>query len=96
MAVTVKLSEIEVASVLAATDVNEMAVTMARAIVPLASVLDLGARLDLNAVTMSNRNQFWKYLFVNLTDIFNDKRLYTFLVEDSQRVDRFLDAFALI
>jgi len=58
-----------------------MTVTMTGSKVPLAGILANLVSLDLNAVAMSYSQKFGKELFIDLGDVLDDKRLYTFAVE---------------
>ena len=88
LAVTVKLSKVQVASVLAAVHVHKVAVAVTCAIMPLSCVLCHLVGLDLDTVTVAHSDQLSSKLFIDLADVVNDQRLDSFLVKSLQRVRR--------
>ena len=65
-----------------------MTITVARAIVPLASILGKLVGLDLNTKAVAHGYKFGHELLVDLRDVLYDQRLYTILIKHSEGVAR--------
>ena len=82
LSIAVKLSEVKVSTVLASISIYEVTITMARSIVPLASVLRDLVALNLDAIAVSDSQDLWNKFWINLADVLDDQGLDTVLVQD--------------
>ena len=67
-----ELAKIETSSIFTPISENNMSVAMAGAVVPFTGILCDFVGLHLDSTPMSNSDQLWDELFINLADVFNN------------------------
>ena len=86
LSIAVELAKVKISTILASVSIYEVTITMARSVMPLTSILRDLVTLNLDAIAVSDSQDFRGELRVDLADVFNDQGLNTFLVKDSERV----------
>ena len=87
--ISIELSEVKVSTILASVGIYEVTVTMARSIMPLTSILRDLVALNLDAIAVSDSQDFWNKFWIDLADVLDDQGLNSILVQDRQRIIAF-------
>ena len=82
LSIAVKLSEVKVSTILTSVGIYEVTIAMARSVVPLAGILGDLVALNLDAIAVSDSQDFWNKFWIDLADVLDDQGLDTVLVQD--------------